>query len=123
MDEKVKEAQVWLNKTYGSREGFVKVEENGRTGNAVMNALVRALQIELHMSNITGYFGEETAKNYNSKAIKKGDRDSDNNFVKILQYGLFCKGYNPVLSQDFLAMVPWRLLQRCSLMLDLVKII
>ncbi len=95
MDEKVKEAQVWLNKTYGSREGFVKVEENGRTGNAVMNALVRALQIELHMSNITGYFGEETAKNYNSKAIKKGDRDSDNNFVKILQYGLFCKGYNP----------------------------
>ncbi|WP_051554892.1 glycoside hydrolase domain-containing protein [Lachnospira multipara] len=95
MDEKVKEAQVWLNKTYGSREGFVKVEENGRTGNAVMNALVRALQIELHMSNITGYFGEETAKNYNSKAIKKGDRDSDNNFVRILQYGLFCKGYNP----------------------------
>ena len=31
MDERVKEVQVWLNKTYKGVNGFEKAPENGRT--------------------------------------------------------------------------------------------
>lgn len=91
----VKDAQVWLNSTYGNNSHYTRIEENGITGNIVMEALVTALQIDLGITNPTGYFGPTTESEYSKKMIKKGDRDSDKNLVKILQYGLYCKGYNP----------------------------
>ncbi len=95
MDERVKEAQIWLNETYHGRKGFSDIEPDGRPGVAVMETLVVALQIELGISNPTGYFGDATAAAYNKHILKYGDRDSNMNLVRILQHALFCKGYNP----------------------------
>lgn len=95
MDERVKEAQIWLNQFYYGRRGYQLTTVNGKTGNSVMTALVTALQIELGMENPTGYFGELTANLYEKNRIKKGDEDTDKHLVRILQHGLYCKGYNP----------------------------
>lgn len=95
MDERVMNAQKWLNETYGENPNYSKIDENGRTGNIVMEALVTALQIEMKMTKVTGYFGNETATTYQSYTVKYGDKDSNNNIIRILQHALFCKGYNP----------------------------
>ncbi len=85
MDERVKEAQIWLNETYHGRKGFSDIEPDGRPGVAVMETLVVALQIELGISNPTGYFGDATAAAYNKHILKYGDRDSNMNLVRILK--------------------------------------
>ncbi len=95
MDERVKNAQVWLNKKYQGKTGFKTISVTGRTGNVVMQALVTALQIELGIENPTGYFGKATENLYNKNPIKKGDEDKDKSIIRILQHGLYCKGYNP----------------------------
>lgn len=95
MDERVLDAQKWLNKTYGDNNYYEPIEENGRTGNVVMEALITGLQIELGLNNITGYFGSQTADAYNANKVSHGDGDSSNNIIKILQHALYCKGYNP----------------------------
>lgn len=95
MDERVKDAQVWLNKKYQGKTGFKTISVTGRTGNVVMQALVTALQIELGIENPTGYFGKATENLYNKNPIKKGDEDKDKSIIRILQHGLYCKGYNP----------------------------
>lgn len=101
MDPKVKEAQQWLNKTYGGNSHYTLIEENGRTGNIVMEALVTALQIDLGLSNVTGYFGDQTAAAYEKVKIRKGDTDKNNNIITIMQHGLFCKGYNPTAATGY----------------------
>ena len=57
-------------------------------------ALVEALQIELnnlgHQLPVTGVFGEQTLAACPTLVI-----NDNGNIVKILQHGLFCKGYNP----------------------------
>lgn len=95
MDKRVEAAQQWLNDTYKGNANYHVIEVTGYTGNVVMEALVTALQIELGMTNVTGYFGEQTAAAYNKKKVKYGDEDTSNNIIRILQHGLFCKGYNP----------------------------
>jgi len=95
MDQKVKDAQEWLNKTYKGCSGYTEIPENGHTGVVVMEALVTALQIELGITTPTGYFGETTASYYNKYILKKGDEDDEMNLVRIMQHGLYCKGYNP----------------------------
>ena len=95
MDQRVLDAQKWLNITYGNNDNYSIIQENGKTGNVVMEALVTALQIELEMSNITGYFGSQTTSAYNQNIVKYGDSDSYNNIIRILQHALYCKGYNP----------------------------
>ena len=52
MDERVKEVQVWLNKTYKGVNGFEKAPENGRTGWATVYSLREALQHELGISTL-----------------------------------------------------------------------
>lgn len=95
MDEMVLSAQKWLNATYTGRTGYTPIEENGKTGTIVMEALVTALQIDLGIASPTGYFGDQTAAAYNNHKISKESTDSSMNLVRILQHGLFCKGYNP----------------------------
>lgn len=94
MDTKVLEAQKWLNTTYGNNPDFDKVEETGVTGTVTLMALVEAIQIELNKLGyklpITGVFGEQTLSV--CPTIMMND---NSNIVRILQHGLFCKGYNP----------------------------
>lgn len=89
-------AQQWVNKTYSGRTGYNQIKETGYTGTAVMEALVTALQIDLGITTPTGYFGDTTIAAYNNHIISKGSVDTGSmHLVTILQYGLYCKGYNP----------------------------
>lgn len=56
MDKMVLETQKWLNETYGKDSRFKKVDENGKTGWPTIYALIRALQIELGISNTVDNF-------------------------------------------------------------------
>lgn len=46
-DQKVLEAQQWVNTTYGAVFGYTRCPEDGRTGWAMTHSLTRALQHEL----------------------------------------------------------------------------
>ena len=86
-DINVIEAQNWLNETFDAG-----LEVTGRTGTVVMQALVWALQKYLGMPETqqTGVFGDATMANC-PDTIQSG---SDSTIVKLLQYGLLCKGYD-----------------------------
>lgn len=92
MDQMVLITQQWLNETYGDIAGFDNPPEDGRTGWSTVTPLVEALQIELGFEDsFTGNFGPATLAacptlEYNPDA-------EPSNFVKILQGGLWCKGY------------------------------
>ncbi|AJE42667.1 glycoside hydrolase domain-containing protein [Streptomyces nodosus] len=92
-DEKVLEAQKWVNETYGSVSGYQKCPEDGRTGWSTMYALTMGLQKELGISPVVANFGDGTV----AKLAALGDIGSgwakNGNIVKIIRYGLFCKGY------------------------------
>ncbi len=93
MDEKVLDAQKWVNATYGGVSGYVRCPENGRTGWATMNALTMGLQHELGISPVVASFGPTTL----SRLAALGDIgfgwNKNSNIVRIIQHGLFCKGY------------------------------
>ena len=92
MDIRVLEAQQWLNENYGNNPLFDRQEEDGVVTTLVMMGLVEALQIELNIGSVTGIFGNQTLSA--CPTLKLGDTG---NIVRILQHGLFCKGYDPGL--------------------------
>lgn len=90
----VLEAQRWLNRTYGDKTGFGSVTENGKTGWATINALIRALQIELGITSTANTFGpgnQTRFKNHWPNGINQNT--TDNNVHGIIQCALWCKGY------------------------------
>ena len=58
-DQMVLKTQQWLNSTYGNKTGFGSVQETGNTGWDTINALIRALQIELGITATANNFGLE----------------------------------------------------------------
>lgn len=91
MNQKVLEAQQWLNANYTGRTGYVRITEDGVTGSNTLMALVRAVQIELgNGMSVTGTFGDQT-----KAAFPTLSNDNSTVFVRIIQHGLFCKGYDP----------------------------
>ena len=67
MDQKVLEVQQWLNKTYGDDSRFKKVKENGQTGWPIINALIRATQIELGIQSTADNFGNTSKAKFKEK--------------------------------------------------------
>lgn len=95
MDYRVLEAQQWVNRTYLGRAGYNEIEEDGKTGWQTMYALTRALQIELGISVPSNNFGNGTLSALTAYGnISKDANNSNSNIVKIIQSGLFCKGYD-----------------------------
>jgi len=92
MSQEVLDAQIWLNSTYEKDSRYIHVDETGYPGTATSKALVSALQIELGLSSVTGNFGDMTSDACDANPLDIG---STGNKVKLLQYGLYCKGYNP----------------------------
>ncbi|NDU72147.1 DUF1906 domain-containing protein [Actinomadura sp. DSM 109109] len=93
VDQKVLEAQQWVNNNYGTRPGYVRCPENGKTGWGTMQALTSALQAELGITPVNGSFGPATM----AALVRHGDigsAEQDKNLVRILKHALFCKGYN-----------------------------
>ncbi|MCW2877285.1 MAG: hypothetical protein JWQ95_1385 [Sphaerisporangium sp.] len=94
MDQLVLRAQQWVNSVYGNVAGYRPIPEDGRTGWATMRALVEALQHELGITPLSGTFGPATLQVLTA-AWPVVDADTPSpNIVKIVQCGLYCKGYN-----------------------------
>ncbi|MER6528304.1 glycoside hydrolase domain-containing protein [Streptomyces sp. NPDC001508] len=92
-DEKVLEAQKWVNSTYGSVSGYEKCPENGQTGWSTMYALTMGLQKELGISPVVANFGDGTLAKLAALGELSSGWAKNENIVKIIRYGLFCKGY------------------------------
>ncbi|MGW3212163.1 glycoside hydrolase domain-containing protein [Streptomyces parvus] len=92
-DEMVLQAQKWVNATYKNVAGYNAVQEDGRTGWNTMYALTRALQHELGITALSNSFGPTTLAKLEARGpVKVGE--SNKNIVKIVQSGLWCKGYS-----------------------------
>lgn len=94
MDKRVLEAQQWVNATYGAVAGYRRCPEDGRAGWSTMYSLIMGLQHELGISPVVASFGPGTM----AKVKELGDIgfgwNRNGNIVRIIQHGLFCKGYN-----------------------------
>ncbi|MBQ1443082.1 MAG: DUF1906 domain-containing protein [Renibacterium sp.] len=97
MDPKVREAQQWVNATYGQVAGYVRCPENGLTGWSTMYSLTMGLQHELGISPVVASFGPTTMAKLGALLKPNGEMgigwNKNSNIVRILQHGLFCKGY------------------------------
>lgn len=94
-DSNIVTFQNWLNTIFGNSAGWVHITPNGNTGTTLMQATVRAFQIE-HSITPTGELGPVTlACMKNMKPIVKMDpNDEPSVDVCLIQGALFAKGYN-----------------------------
>lgn len=88
LDQMVLASQKWVNKTYGYHPQFDKIVENGKTGWSTVYALTKGLQIELGITTLSDSFGPTTLARVGQIDVTK-----NSNIVKIIQAGLYCKGY------------------------------
>ena len=95
MDAMVLATQQWVNQTYGSHPGYEPVEETGKTGWSTMYALTRGLQIELGITTPVDSFGPTTLSLLDNLGPISTTSNTYPNIVKIIQGGLYCKGYGP----------------------------
>ena len=94
-DEMVLETQQWLNKTYGNVSGFNKVTENGKTGWPTIYALIRGLQHELGITELSDNFGDGTSQRYDAQVVPKLKEGYKGNIVYLIQGAFWCKGIGP----------------------------
>ncbi len=96
MDSNVLTAQKYLNAMFGGHPSWTLLEENGNTGTATMEGIIRAFQINNGVSSITGTTEPVTIKKMKSlPVITKMSPDSDSDInVCLIQCALFCKGYH-----------------------------
>lgn len=66
-DLMVLKTQQWLNATYKNETGFGSVVEDGKTGWGTVNALIRALQIELGITATANNFGAGTQSRFKNR--------------------------------------------------------
>lgn len=92
-DERVLEAQRWVNATYGAVPGYVRCAEDGKTGWSTMYSLTRGLQRELGITALSDSFGPATLAALEARG-RIGPADVGSNLVRIAQHGLYCKGYS-----------------------------
>lgn len=94
-DQNVKAAQKYLNAMFGGHKDWVKLDEDGKTGTAVMQGIIRAFQIQNGISTITGTVGPLTINTMKKLAIitKMDPNDTPQVNVCLVQCALFCKGY------------------------------
>ncbi len=98
IDERVRDAQRWLNQRYGGKPGYTNIPEDGVPGTRVASAFVTGLQIDLGIPQPTGIFGDATKAAFNAQigSLNLGSQDSaDKPYVTMLQHAMFCKGYSP----------------------------
>lgn len=94
MDQRVKDVQQWLNKTYGGIKGFDKIPENGKTGWSTIYSLRKGLQHELNVSPLGQGFGDKT-KEALTKVIGSIKPGYKGNIVKLIKGAFWCKGISP----------------------------
>ncbi|MBS7531814.1 DUF1906 domain-containing protein [Hazenella sp. IB182353] len=95
MDQMVLQAQQWVNSEYSGRSGFTIAPEDGRTGWSTMFSLTTALQLELGITKTAHSFGSGTLAALERLGDISMSSNTNSNIVKIIQCGLYCKGYQP----------------------------
>lgn len=95
-DNNVLKAQRYLNAMFGGHSDWVELDEDGITGTATMQGIIRAFQIQNGISSITGTVGPLTIQKMKDLGeIEKMDPNDDSSInVCLIQCALFCKGYN-----------------------------
>lgn len=99
-DEMVRKTQQWLNQTYGGRTGYGNnITEDGITGINTVNALLRALQIELGITSTANSFGPTTISKFNTRfpngiQQQNSSDETEDNIYGIIQGACWCKGYS-----------------------------
>lgn len=95
VDVHVRHTQRWLNAEYGSRAGWVRLDEDGITGWGTIYGLRRALQAELGISPLASGFGPATSAAFRRRIGRIGSPYTGQNVLRILSGALWCKGYTP----------------------------
>lgn len=95
-DSNVLKAQKYLNSMFGGHKEWVAIDEDGVTGTATMQGIIRAFQIQNGISNITGVVGPATIKKMKELGVieKMNPKDKSDINICLIQCALFCKGYN-----------------------------
>lgn len=93
-DYMVQLSQMWVNATYRNVPGYVVIPEDGTTGWQTMYALTRALQHELGITVLSSNFGAGTLSALTSRNPIVNASTTNANVIKIVQAGLWCKGYS-----------------------------
>lgn len=95
-DSNVLKAQKYLNSMFGGHNTWVTLDEDGVTGTATMQGIIRAFQIQNGVSSITGAVGAVTIEKMKTLGVieKMNPKDESNINVCLIQCALFCKGYN-----------------------------
>lgn len=99
-DAMVLKTQQWLNATYGGVPGYgSNIVEDGITGTNTVNALLRAFQIELGITNTANAFGPTTVALFNTRFPNGIQQQVPNdpyedNIYGIIQGACWCKGYS-----------------------------
>ena len=91
VDTLLQDAQKWLNKTFGSKAGWTKVDEDGFPGQGTVNGLIEGLQSLLGISPVVAAFGPTTWTKLNEHG-SIGPSDGEN-WVRLVQAALYAKGY------------------------------
>ncbi len=95
-DSNVLKAQKYLNAMFGGHSDWITLAEDGITGSATMQGIIRAFQIQNGISSITGTVGPLTIEKMKSLPVieKMSPNDESSINVCLIQCALFCKGYN-----------------------------
>ena len=95
-DSSVLKAQKYLNSMFGGHPSWVMLDEDGYTGTAVMQGIIRAFQIQNGVSSITGTVGPLTIGKMKQLPVIVKMSPSDASLINVclIQCALFCKGYN-----------------------------
>ena len=89
----VLEVQQWLNKTYGSVEGFGNIIEDGYTGWGTVYGLIRAVQHELGITDLVNNFGATTQRLWDEQVTGKLENGYKSNIVQLIDGAFRCKGF------------------------------
>jgi peptidoglycan hydrolase-like protein with peptidoglycan-binding domain len=93
-DPWVTNTQNWLNSTYhGVIPGWEDVTVDGSSGWETVYGLIHALQWELGIAPVSDNFGPGTFAAVDNIA-PIGNTLAKKNIIRIIQGGLYCKGYN-----------------------------
>lgn len=99
IDQMLLKSQEWLNDTYGDKVGFGSVVEDGISRRSTVNACIRALQIELGITETANNFGNTTVSYFNAQypngvIQQEYPSDEESNIYGIIQCALWTKGYS-----------------------------
>ena len=89
--------QRWLNATFGGKDGWVTVAEDGVAGQATLAGLVEGLQDLLGISPLVTTFGPTTLQKLQQHGEVGSETGADAQaWCRLVQGALICRGFSSV---------------------------